>query len=540
MDRRVFLEAGGMGALGCFLPGMSRAEGRAGGSAGSIRPELMAEGRTSGSAGSPQACAEEKEILGRVEGVVSSGPFSSDWDSLKGYRVPSWYEDSKFGIFIHWGVYSVPAFMSEWYPREMYFRTNPCFWRHALKYGPQSKFGYKEFIPMFKAEKFDPDSWADLFKRAGARYVVPVAEHHDGFQMYDSKLSEWCAAKMGPRRDLIGELAFAVRKAGMVFGLSSHRAEHWWFFEGGRRFRSDVREGKWDSLYGPAQPEKKSRPDKAFMDNWLARCVELCDKYQPQLFWFDWWIEQPEFEPYRQKFAAYYYNRGAEWNKGVALNYKNQAFPDGAAVLDLERSALGEIRPLLWQTDTSVSYISWGYIQNDKFKKPAKLIKELADIVSKNGVLLLNVGPQPDGAIPEQAQSTLLEIGKWLAVNGEAIYGTRPWKVFGEGPTSLGRNTKYGAGEILAPELTARDVRFTRKGDTLYAMVMGWPEDGKVEIKSLGKNAGLLDFEIASVRLLGAGAKIKFASRDDALIVTLPDEKFSQPALALAISGPSR
>ncbi|NLE61196.1 MAG: alpha-L-fucosidase, partial [Planctomycetes bacterium] len=248
-----------------------------------------------------------------VAGAEPVARFEPTWESLERYQVPQWYLDGKFGIFIHWGVYSVPAFGNEWYPRNMYLQDSKEFKHHLAKYGPHTKFGYKDFIPQFKAEKFDPNHWAEVFRKAGAKFIVPVAEHHDGFAMYDCSLSPWCAAKMGPKRDIVGELAAAVRKQGMVFGLSSHRAEHWWFFDGGMKFDSDVKDPQYASLYGPAQPEKASHPDKAFLDDWLARTRELVDKYQPQLVWFDWWIQQPEFAPYLQEFAAYYYNKGAEW-----------------------------------------------------------------------------------------------------------------------------------------------------------------------------------------------------------------------------------
>jgi alpha-L-fucosidase len=478
-----------------------------------------------------------RAYLTQVDPVIAGGPFKETWESLGKYQAPAWYRDAKFGIFIHWGVYSVPAFMSEWYPRMMYLQSNPAYWHHRLKWGAQDKFGYKDFIPMFKAEKFDADKWAELFKKAGARYVVPVAEHHDGFAMYDCSFSEWNAARMGPKRDIIRELADAIRRQGMVFGLSSHRAEHWWFMNGGRKFKSDVREGRSEPFYGPAQPEKAAI-DESYMKDWLARCCELVDRYQPQVFWFDWWIEQPAFEPYRKKFASYYYNRADKWGKGVVLNYKNKAFPENAAVLDLERSGLSEIRPLVWQTDTSISYISWGYIDGDKFKTPQRLIGDLVDIVSKNGVLLLNIGPKADGTIPEQAQNILLEIGKWLAINGEAIYGTRPWKIFGEGPAKPGENKTYGVGEIMARSLTEKDIRFTVKGEKLFAIVMGWPADGRVAIKSLGRKSDLASGEVSSVRLLGSGSPaLKFTREDNALSITLPAGKPCEHGIALEIMG---
>ena len=466
--------------------------------------------------------------------VGAEGPFEANWESLKAHETPAWYLDGKFGIFIHWGAYSVPAFGSEWYPRNMYKEGTPEFKHHLETYGPQSQFGYKDFIPSFRAEKFDAAAWAELFKRAGARYVVPVAEHHDGFQMYDSALSDFNAKKMGPKRDIVGELAAACREQGLVFGVSSHRAEHWWFYDQGMTFDSDVRSGKWDKLYGPAQPEKSSRPNAAFLEDWYARCVELVDKYQPQLFWFDWWIEQPEFVPYLQKFAAHYYNRGAEFGaeggKGVAINYKNKAFPAGVAVLDIERGKLGTTQETYWQTDTSVSVRSWGYIEKDRFRDAGSLIHELADIVSKNGCLLLNLGPRPDGTIPEQAQAILLEMGRWLDVNGEAIYGTRPWTTSGEGPTQV----KSGSfSDHKESKMTAEDVRFTTKGQAIYAIAMGWPEKA-FRIESLGKKSAP-DLAIRDVKLLGRDKPVKWSVNKDCLKVLAPKEKPCDHAYVIRI-----
>jgi len=479
-----------------------------------------------------------KELLKLVDRVAAQGPFRPDWNSLEGYKVPEWYQDAKFGIFIHWGVYSVPAFDNEWSPRNMYLVDSPVFKHHVETYGPQSKFGYKDFIPMFKAEKFDPNQWAELFRQAGAKYVVPVAEHHDGFPMYDCSLTDWSAAKMGPKRDVVGELAAAVRKQGLHFGASSHRAEHWWFFDGGMTFDSDVKDPRFADFYGPAKPrrlpgaEHDTQPDKAYLDDWLARTAEIVEKYQPEILWFDWWIEQPVFQPYLQKFAAYYYNRGAEWKRGVAINYKLQTFPERAAVLDIERGQLDTLRPLFWQTDTSVSEKSWGYIQNDTFRTADSLIDELVDIVSKNGCLLLNVGPRSDGTIPEEAQKVLLEIGRWLHVNGEAIYGTRPWKVYGEGPTQVVAGAfKDTAGHPF----TAEDIRFTTKGDALYAIALAWPASGKLTIRSLAIGSPYLSGRIKSVALLGSKAPLKWDQTTEGLTVSLPAQKPSDLALALRI-----
>ncbi len=476
--------------------------------------------------------ASVEAAVKKVDAVIARGPYQANWPSLEKYEVPEWYRDAKFGIFIHWGVYSVPAFDSEWYPRNMYKVGEIAYKHHVDTYGPQSQFGYKDFIPRFRAEKFDEREWAELFRKAGAKYVVPVAEHHDGFPMYDCSFTEWSAAKMGPNRDIVGELARAVRAEGLHFGASSHRAEHWWFYDQGMLFDSDVKDPRNAGLYGPAEPEK-TQPDKAYLDNWLARTAEIVDKYKPELVWFDWWIEQPAFESYKQKFASFYYNRGAEWKRGVAINYKNQGFPEHAAVLDIERGKLDTLRPLFWQTDTSVSIKSWGYIENDSFRSTDSLVDDLIDIVSKNGCLLLNIGPRADGTIPEEVQKILLDMGKWLAVNGDAIYGTRPWKIPGEGPTQVvGGSFKDTAGKSF----TAQDIRFTTRENKLYAIALAWPENRKLTIKSLAAGAPNSPRKIEAVRLLGAKSRLEWKQTKEGLSVEFPAEKPCDYAFALEIS----
>jgi len=465
-----------------------------------------------------------------VSSLSAQERFQADWSSLVHYQIPDWYRDAKFGIFIHWGVYSVPAFGSEWYPHEMYQQGSDIFKHHIATYGTQDKFGYKDFIPLFKAEKFNPDQWADLFRRSGAKYVVPVAEHHDGFAMYNTSLSKWNAFNMGPKRDIIGELAEAVRKQGLVFGLSSHRIEHWFFMNGGRQFPSDVSDPAFADFYGPARTEKDT-PTAEYMNDWLMRSIELVNKYKPQLFWFDWWIEQPAMEAYRKSFAAYYYNQGLLWNKGVVINYKNKSFPDSAAVLDLERGKMAGIRQPAWQTDDAVGFKSWGYINGENYKSVQYLVDELIDIVSKNGNLLLNIGPRSDGTIPEEQQELLLSIGKWLEINGEAIYGTRPWKIFGEGPTeNIGGSFIDGK----VQRFSSADIRFTTHGDWLYAIELEIPKSAtEIRINNLSLGSG--NGKIASIDLLGSQEKISWSQREDALVIRSPKSFPSGQAAAFKI-----
>jgi len=484
--------------------------------------------------------AQRKALLSEVEETASAGPFKPDWESLRHYEIPDWFKDAKFGIFIHWGVYSVPAFGSEWYPRLMYQQGSPENKHQIAAYGPLTQFGYKDFIPRFKAEHFDPNQWADLFRESGAKYVVPVFEHHDGFAMYDSGLSDWTVAKMGPHRDVYGELAKALRERGIRLGASSHRIEHDFFLDGGRKFASDVNDPQYAAFYGPAHAwlegkksllEDWTYASNEYLDDWLARDAEIVEKYNPDILYFDWWIGQPVARTHVAKFAAFYYNHAASSGKVPVINYKLSAMEEHSAVLDIERGQLSDIRPLYWQTDTSISNKSWGYIENDNFKSAEVILDQLIDIVSKNGNLLVNVGPRSDGTLPGEVQTTLREVGAWLKINGEAIYGTRAWTKFGEGPTTIVEGSFH---DTDAKQFTSQDFRFTTKGNSVYAIELEWPDSGEAVIHSLNE-ATLSGQKIVSITLLGQSTPITWQVKSDGLHVPLPAQKAGKYALALRI-----
>jgi alpha-L-fucosidase len=485
-----------------------------------------------------------KALLADVDRGAQDGPFRPDWNSLSQYKAPVWYRDAKFGIFIHWGVYSVPAFGSEWYPREMYLQGSEVNQHHVSTYGPLTKFGYKDFIPMFKAQKYDPQAWAQLFKESGARYVVPVFEHHDGFQMYDSNLSDWTAVKMGPHRDLVGDLEKAVRAQGLYFGASSHRIEHDWFMDGGRSIPSDVNDPQNASLYGPAQIQLEDKKggsnladdwtyvSPAYANDWLARDAEIVQKYHPDIIFFDWWIGQPYVRPNLAKFAAYYYNESSKRGPVGIITYKWVAMQQDSGVLDIERGQLDQKLDRVWQTDTSVSNKSWGYIEHDTFKTPEFIVHQLVDIVSKNGNLLMNIGPRSDGTIPDEVQQVLLDVGRWLKVNGEAIYGTRPWTTYGEGPTKVAAGSFQ---DTKTQEYTAEDFRFTTKGNDLYAIELAWPSGNEAIIHSVAGDA-LKGKQIQSVALLGTTAALTYKLQPDGLHIQLPSKPSENYAYAFRIA----
>lgn len=475
----------------------------------------------------------QKEYLALIDDVIEKGRYKADWDSLSGHKAPDWFVRDKLGIFIHWGIYSVPGYGNEWYARSMYDKNCREFEHHRKTYGEHKNFGYKDFIPMFKAEKFNADDWAELFKKAGIRYVMPVAEHHDGFAMYDTEFNRWNAKNMGPCVDVVGELKKSCEKKGLTFCASTHRAEHYFFLNLGRSFDSDVNDEAFADFYGPAVyiPEFDSRTmgkttedphalgaSKEWLCDWLVRTAELIDKYQPSVIYFDWWIQNHSFKPYLKKLAAYYYNRSEEWGKEVTINYKHFAFPDTVATYDIEKGALTQISPVPWQTDTNIGKHSWGYIKDNKYKSTRQVVTDLIDIVSKNGNLLINIGPKPDGTITADETKVLLEMGEWLKLNGEGIYGTSVWRTFGEGKVNAEEGAFKDSDEKT---FTNKDFRFTYKKGNLYVFQMR-PNGKNAKIKTLRKRE-MRDVLTGKIELLGYG-EVSYTRNEKEMEIKVPKD----------------
>lgn len=460
-----------------------------------------------------------------TSGVASQ--FQPNWSSLRTINVPSWLRNGKFGIYTHWGVYSVPAYGKNgtWYAHAIY--TNPDSderKHHEATYGPLEKFGYKDFIPMFTGKDFDPDAWAQLFKQAGARFAGPVAEHHDGFSMWDTKYSQWNAAKMGPKRDVVGELSKSIKRQNIKFLTAFHHAAHWFYFPTWDT-RYDASNSAYAGLYGRSHAPE-DLPDQQFLETWEGKIIEVIDKYGPDVIWFDFGLKLVH-EWYKKDVLAYYFNKGLSDQKEVTVTYKWHDLVPGAGIDDLELGRELNLTYNEWITDTTIdSGSGWGYVKAAGFRSTDELVTGLVDRVSKNGFLLLNVGPKPDGTIPQEAKERLLEMGKWLSINGEAIYDTTPWMVAAEGPTKLEKEGAFNEknGIIYTPE----DIRFTARDNILYATVLSWPGEAAA-IKSLVPKGntwtGLYPSEIASISMLGDGTELSWKFTKDALVVQAPKNK---------------
>ncbi|TFG49534.1 MAG: hypothetical protein E4H40_02835, partial [Candidatus Brocadiia bacterium] len=458
-------------------------------------------------------------------------PFLPKWSSLKKHNAaPDWFRDAKFGIYFHWGVYSVPAFGygSDWYASRMHIKGSPEYDHHFKTYGHPSRFGYHDFVPMFKAEKFDPEEWADLFAKAGARFVGPVAEHHDGFAMCDSDLTPWNVKDMGPKRDTTGEIAKAIRKRGMKLVTTFHHArnnqqqvekngELVWkgFYPHIEGWATASQDPKLQMLYGGI-------PREQFLNMWKGKIMEVIDKYEPDLIWLE--SDLPMIpDKHVTDLLAYYFNKASELGKEVLVTYKEQGLPPEIGVEDFEKGRENKITKFTWLTDDTIATLeskTWGYTTEMKIKSTRYVLHVLIDIVSKNGQLLLNISPKGDGSIPDDQRHVLLGIGNWLGKYGEAIYGTRPFVVFGEGPTRLKTGGEYAREQL---QYKPADIRFTTKGDTVYAIQLGWPGNNQETLlKSFSEKSRDHSLKIKSVSMLGSNEKITWSLQKDGLVVKAP------------------
>jgi alpha-L-fucosidase len=525
------------------------------------------------SAASHSLAAETNPIVVVSTSVepVAKGKFQPSWESLGQYEVPGWFRDAKFGIWAHWGPQCQPE-RGDWYARGMYQEGGWQYKFHTNHYGSPTNFGFKDVIHEWKAENWNPKKLMALYKRAGAQYFFALANHHDNFDNWDSKYQPWNSVNVGPKKDLIGGWAKAARANGLRFGVSVHAAHAWTWYEPSQNFDGKLTkaDGKglwWDGLdpqdlyaqnhprsIGSANPNKihsqwnwgngANLPDQAYCDKFYNRTVDLIDKYHPDLIYFDdtalplWPISDAGL-----KIAAHFYNSNNKWHgakdDGVLFGKILDAEQRKCMAWDIERGSSNEIEPHPWQTDTCIG--SWHYdralYDRNGYKSTKTVIHMLADIVSKNGNLLLNIPVRGDGTIDEKELKVVEGIANWMDANKESIFGTRPWKVFGEGPASAGAAlSAQGFNEGKGKPFIAEDVRFTANGNTLYAIVLGAPTTNGVSIKSLGKAAKLLDRRISKIELLGSKERIQWQQADDALVISQPNNLSNNFAIVFKIS----
>lgn len=473
--------------------------------------------------------------------MMPAGPVQMTWDSVRAhFREPEWFGAAKFGIMMHWGLYAVPAHGSEWYERYMYGKNPDILRWHTEHFGHPRDFGYKNFIPMFTAERWRPLAWAEMFKAAGANYVICSAEHHDGFSLWDSSVNRFNAKAMGPQRDLIGDLGTAVRQTGLKYGVSNHSNNHFRFVPD--MPDSDQRDPRWADFYSVA--DRGGPALERFLENWMLKNFELIDKYQPDMLWLDMNGTDRSWDAQKLAVAAYYYNRAEAWQRPVAISAKGEAFL-GGIVRDYERT--GRILPrgskrFTWQVDEPIGN-KFGYVTEMKYKPAGLLIHRLVDVVSMNGNYLLNISPCADGTIPDEQQQRLAEIGRWLAINGEAIYGSHPWVCYGEGPyydAPPDTSPAPGPDDPPSESYTAREVRFTRKGDVLYALLMDWPGEQMV-ISSLAASGSPSSANMVTrVEMLGHSGVLAFVQDAKGLRISMPAVKPCEHVftLKIALSAP--
>ena len=472
--------------------------------------------------------------------LAQSENYKMNWNQLSSkyhYNAEAeWLLDAKFGIYCHWGVYSVPAYSYEWYPRLMFMENRKEYQYHKEHYGDPKKVGYEVLVPLFKAENFNAREWVDLFLEAGAKFAGPVAEHHDGFAMWNTQTTPWNAVLMGPKRDIVGELEDEIRKHGMKLITTFHHARLLQRYKNDEN-RPDIPDfwDLWDShypyvegmpttsenpmlrlLYGNVTPEEFYEPI------WFGALKEVIDKYSPDVIWFDSWLDLIP-EKYLYKFVEYYIAEAQKSGKEVVICRKQSDLPLNVSLENLEKSRKQNIEPRLWMTDETISTDSWSYTQDMQLKEAGDLINVLIDVVSKNGVLLLNVSPMANGTIPIAQKDILLSIGKWLKTNGEAIYGTRPWYVWGEGPTVQPEGDFKNHQEFLKIKYSWNDIRYTTKGNDIYAIALGTPPAGTLlTFKGFSPETWKTSKKIKNVCVLGTNQIVEWENTAVGLSVFTP------------------
>ena len=542
--------------------------------------------------------AMSKKLLGMVPGSpamphgrvatsaergLAPGPFKPDWRTLKAqYKTPDWFRDAKFGIWAHWSAQCVPE-QGDWYARSMYIQGSSTYNYHVKTYGHPSKFGFKDIDALWKAEKWNPEGLMDLYQAAGAKYFMSLANHHDNFDNFNSKHHNWNSTKIGPMKDIVGTWSAICKRRGIRFGVSNHSAHAWHWFQtaygydaegplAGVRYdgfarRSEGAGKSWSGLdpqelyVGPrlvvpdgfssakemagwhdrndrVWDENPPCDDPEFTNTWFLRCKDLLDTYEPDMIYFDD-TELPLGQT-GLDITAHFYNSNMKRHGGKleAVVFGKAFVPQhrGAAALDLERGRSNDILPLPWQTDTCIG--DWHYnihtFEQHRYKTAKTVIHMLVDIVSKNGNLCLNIPLKGDGSIDSDERKILDELAMWMPANGEAIFGTRPFSVYGEGPPDAVSTGNFNEGK--GRPYTAEDMRFTQKDGVLYVVVLGWPADGKLRIKTLSRNSKALPAEITNVEMLGSNAALRFERTADALVITVPTQKPNEIAYGFRVT----
>ena len=478
--------------------------------------------------------------------LAGEGPFKPEWPSLLNYEAPEWYRDAKFGIWAHWSPQCVPE-DGDWYARKMYIQGEGQYEYHLHHYNHPSKSGYKELCAQWTLLDWEPDALIERYQRAGARFFLALANHHDGFDTWNSRYHAWNAQNIGPRRDVIGGWAAAARKRGLPMGVTVHGARNWWWFQvshlcdktgplagvpyDGHLTRDDGK-GQWWEGYDPQQLYCRKHgihenPDEAYVRNFYHRVRDLIDQHDPDLLYFDngglplGWAGM--------NLAAYFYNhniktRGGKRDGVITIKHV-PANLARAVVADYERSVTGGIMPCAWQSETCIG--DWHYSRarfvDHSYMKPEQVIHWMADVVSKNGTFVLNIPGKPDGTNDADEIAVLDAVGDWMRVNGEAIYATRPWKTFGEGPHAAKERAVSGKRVAM---MSAEDIRFTRskRGDVVYAIVLGWPE-GDFSVKSLGAASAVQPGKVLDVEMLGCREKLAWNQSSGSLTVRKPVAK---------------